>query len=298
MALAPALAIGGDAAGFTSASFCVHHPLPSPSVTYFQAVLLGLVQGVTEFLPISSSAHLILTSHWLGWEDQGLAFDMAVHLGSMVAVVAYLRSDLAELARSLVAGRDGKAADRGRRLALLLAVATIPVAVAGWFGRDFVATSLRLPLVIAVTSIGLGLALFAADRLARRFRSLESLTTVDALVIGAAQALALVPGTSRAGVTMTAGLALGLERTAAARFSFLLALPVSTLVAARQAFDLAGSGPHPASAGHMAVGFLVAAVSAYAAMGALIAWVRKRDFSVFVVYRVLLGFVILAALAA
>ena len=192
-------------------------------MTLLQAIVLALIQGVTEFLPISSEAHLILVPWVLGWEDQGLAFDIAVNTGTLLAVMAYFRRDLAGVGRSLLHGlREEGIRVEGmpaRTLLLALLVGTLPAAAAGLLFHDWVAGPLRHPLVIAATSIFFGLVLLGADLGGGRRRELATLRMRHALWIGLAQALALVPGTSRAGITMTAALALAYTRPAAARFS-------------------------------------------------------------------------------
>jgi len=264
-----------------------------------RAVLLALVQGVTEFLPISSSAHLILVPYLFVWPDQGLAFDIATNTGTLLAVIVYFRRDLLDLARGLLRP-DGDTVEGmpPRRLLWALAIGTLPVAAAGLALSDWVGSAARDPLIIAATSIGFGLLLWAADRLGRRRRDLDSLSLADALLIGLAQALALVPGTSRSGATMTAALALGYRRPAAARFSFLLAIPVGLLATG---YDLLKVVLGEVPAGDllpMAVGLVVAAVSAYLVIGGLLAWLQRQTMTPFVVYRVLLGVVILAVAMA
>jgi undecaprenyl-diphosphatase len=272
-------------------------------MTYLQAVVLALVQGVTEFLPISSSAHLVLVPYLFDWPDQGLGFDVAVNTGTLLAVIVYLRRELAAVTRaglaSLAPRRAGEAGPRlnpEARLAWGIALATVPVAVAGLLAYDWVATAGRSPALIAATSIGFGLLLWWADRAAARRRELDSVTLGDAAFVGLAQALAIIPGTSRSGITITAGLARGLTREEAARFSFLLYVPVGVLAAAKEAWDFAAEGAPGGAVGPSLVGFAVAAVSAYLAIGALLAWVRRQSLTVFVVYRILLGLVILAVL--
>lgn len=266
-------------------------------MTVLQAIVLALIQGVTEFLPISSSAHLILVPWLLGWQDQGLAFDIAVNTGTLAAVMVYFRRDLAGLTRGLLQGLRGDLEVEGmpaRRMLWALVLGTVPVAVAGLLLHDLVAGPLRHPLVIAGTSIGFGLALLAADLGGRRVRDLGTLSLGHAVLIGLAQAVALVPGTSRAGITMTAALALAYTRPAAARFSFLLYIPVGFLAAGKDLVD-AVTGKLPAvSVPPMLVGFAVAAVSAYLVIWGLLAWLQSRSMTVFVVYRVLLGLGILA----
>ncbi len=260
------------------------------------ALLLGLVQGVTEFLPISSSAHLILTSYFLGWEDQGLYFDIAVHLGSMLAVFLYLRKDISSMVQAVVS-RDTPRTERRTQMTLVqaLAIGTVPVALAGALLSGFVATTGRAPVLIAMTSIVFGIVLLIADRKSGHERELETITWRDGLLIGMGQALALIPGTSRAGITMTVALALGYERAAAARFSFLLAIPVSILVAAKQLLDVGSGATSEMSAMAFLMGFVVSGVAAYLAIDFLIRWVKQQDYSLFVAYRVVLGLVILVS---
>lgn len=260
------------------------------------AVLLGLIQGITEFLPISSSAHLILTSYLLGWEDQGLQFDIALHLGSMVAVLVYLRRDLGAMIGSFRLP-ESRAVERRSQTALMQAtvIGTLPVAAAALPLTGFVASIGRHPVLIASTSIVFGIALLAADRRGSHERPLNAISWRDGLLIGLGEALALIPGTSRAGITMTVALALGFERAAAARFSFLLAIPVSVLIAGKQLWDLGSGAIGEIAPGLFATGFVVSGVSAYLAIGFLINWVKRQDYSLFAAYRVVLGVVILAS---
>ena len=256
-------------------------------------MVLGIVQGVTEFLPISSSAHLILTSQLLGWPDQGLGFDMAANTGSLVAVIVCFAGEWKRLLAGAVGGRGGD--PEARRLLAMLVVATLPVAVAGLLVQELVAAGGRQVGLIAATSIGFGLLLGWADRRRGGRGNLAGLGWLGAIAIGAAQALSLLPGTSRAGVTMTAGLALGLSRPAAVRFSFLLAAPVGLLVGAKNVLDLAASGLDGGP--EIVVGLVVSGVSAYFAIRWLLGWVRRRDLMGFVAYRVILGLVLLTHLA-
>jgi undecaprenyl-diphosphatase len=263
-------------------------------VTLLQAIVLALVQGVTEFLPISSTAHLVLTSYLLGWRDQGLAFDVAVNTATLLAVVAYFRRDLAGLAAGVRRGEGTVEGMPPRRLLAALAVGTVPVAVAGWALSDWFETAARDPQLIAVGSIVFALLLGAADLWGRRRRDLATLGLGDALVVGLAQALALVPGTSRAGITLTAALVLGFRRPEAARFSFLLAIPVGLLAAAWDGLKLLRGEIAAADLLPMAAAFAVAAVSAYLVIGWLLAWLQRHGVMPFVGYRVLLGLAILA----
>ncbi|MFP4614810.1 MAG: undecaprenyl-diphosphate phosphatase [Thiohalorhabdus sp.] len=262
-------------------------------MTYFQALILALIQGITEWLPISSSAHLILFPALAGWPDQGLAFDVAVHVGSLTAVLLYFRADLAAMARdwgrSLVIRRlEGEA-----RLAWAVLLGTIPVGLAGLAFKDVVEGAMRDPHVLAWALIGFGVVLWAADRWGRRVRTERQLTWKDVAFIGCAQALALIPGTSRSGITMTAGLALGWTREAAARFAFLLAIPVIVLAGGLDAVDIArGAAGQPLDL--LAVGFLASALSAYLCIWAFLAWIRRIGMGPFALYRIALGLLLLA----
>lgn len=271
-------------------------------MTPLQAVVLALVQAATEFLPVSSSGHLILLPRLLGWSDQGLEFDIATNTGTLLAIVAYFRADLARLARGLAAtlgcGRApaahaGPAPDRDRaadaRLAGTLLLATVPAGLAGILVEEWVATVARGWEVVAANAAVYGALLLAADRFGAKRRALGELSLRDGLLVGCAQALALVPGTSRSGVTMSAALALGYTRAAAARFSFLLAVPIGAAVAADQLLDLARGVPLGVPAGALALGIAVSALAGYAVIAFLLAWVRRRSLAAFAVYRLLLA---------
>lgn len=261
-------------------------------MTPLQAIVLALVQAATEFLPISSSGHLILLPRLLGWSDQGLEFDIATNTGTMIAVLAYFRRDVAGILRGFAAsfrrGGGGACAPEAR-LAWALVWGTIPAGLAGLLVKDWISTYGRDPRLIATTAIVYGLLLGLADRLGRRELPVGAVSRRRGLLIGCAQALALVPGTSRSGVTMTAALALGLTREAAARFAFLLAIPIGILVAAKQALDFARGEIVGLSASSVAIGIGVSAVAGYLVIAALLAWVRSRPLTVFVIYRLLLG---------
>lgn len=260
------------------------------------AAILALVQAITEFLPISSSGHLILLPRLLGWADQGLEFDIATNTGTLLAVIAYYRRELKDLIVGFVSGARVEGEDFvPRRLALQLAVGTIPAAVAGLLFHDSIATFARSPLLIAVNAAFFGLLMFAADRYGRRERGIADLSWGDVALIGFAQALALNPGTSRSGITMTAALFLGLARPAAARFSFLLAIPIGVLAAAHSALGTVLHGTPP-QVGWPAtwVGIAVSAVAGYLVIGWLLGWLRQRSLAVFAVYRVILAVLILA----
>jgi undecaprenyl-diphosphatase len=251
-------------------------------------LLLALLQGLTEFLPISSSAHLILLPRLLGWGDQGLAFDVAVHVGTLLAVMVYFRLELQRLIGAWSASCLNLRLDADARLAWLLLLATVPVAVSGLLLHDVVETYLRSPLVIAVTTIGFGVLLGLADRYGRQSRSEESLKVSDAIWIGFAQVLALLPGTSRSGITMTAALALGLSRSASARFSFLLSIPVILMAGGYESVKLLQQ-PGPVAWNEILLGTTVAALSAYLCIELFMRLIERIGMLPFVVYRILLG---------
>jgi undecaprenyl-diphosphatase len=261
------------------------------SMDFLQTAVLSLVQGITEFLPISSSAHLILVPVITGWQDQGLAFDVAVHAGTLVAVVVYFRGRLTEMATGLFRARFSTS-DREAKLAWAIVLATLPVALAGVVFKEFIETSLRLPSVIAASTIVFALVLWWSDRFSSKHRDEYSITWKDALIIGVAQAIALVPGTSRAGITMTAALFLGLNRTAAARFSFLLSIPTLFAAGVFVTGDLAASA-EPVEWSVLLTGFALSAISAYLSMHFFIRLVDRIGMLPFVIYRLALGALLL-----
>ena len=256
------------------------------------AIVLALVQGLTEFLPVSSSAHLILLPRLLGWADQGLAFDVAVHIGTLTAVIAYFRRDVMNLLSAWMQSCVSWQLDADARLAWLVVLGTIPVAVAGLLLHDFIESTLRSPVVIAVATIGFGLILGLADLRGRKIRTETSLRVTDVLWIGLAQALALIPGTSRSGITMTAALALGLTRSAAARFSFLLSVPVILMAGGYESLQLLQQA-EPVAWGSIVLGTVVAGVSAYLSIHFFMQLIEKVGMLPFVIYRLLLGVLLL-----
>ncbi len=259
---------------------------------FFQAVVLALVQGITEFLPISSSAHLILVPELLGWEDQGLAFDVAVHVGTLLAVVAFLKKEVKQVVPSWFAGWKGLSWDSHGKLGWLVVLATIPVGLVGLLAGDFIEANLRSAWVIAITTLVFGLLLGWADRSGdTNIKPVESLTWRDTLSVGAAQALALIPGTSRSGVTMTALLALGYSRVAAARFSFLMAVPAIALPGLLKANELVSQSTTVAW-DLITVGVAVSAITAFLCMRLFMHFVQQVGMLPFVIYRVLLSIAI------
>ncbi len=260
------------------------------------AVLLGLIQGLAEFLPISSSGHLLLTPLLFGWEDQSLAFDVAVHFGTLAAVAVYFRADVLKMLNSGSRTLLGGPLDAEARLAWGLILATIPAAIVGYVLRSVLDIEFSSPLLVAGNLIVFGLLLGWADRRGRGNRQVGELRWRDFLLVGVAQALALSPGTSRSGITMTAALALGLNRVAAARLSFLMALPVILLATVYELGKLILSGA-PAYWAEMAIGTAVAFVSGIVCIHFLLRLLQRYSFLPFVVYRLILGSVLVLLFA-
>ncbi len=268
----------------------------SDSLSLLQILVLAIVQGITEFLPISSSAHLVLVPALTGWADQGLAIDVALHIGSLLAVMLYFRRDMGALILGSTRAMTGRWTPDGR-LAFQLLMATVPVMLAGFFLQDAIAGGLRRPSVIAATTIGFGLLLWAADWKARHNAGdLQRLAWTVALVIGLAQVLALVPGVSRSGITMTAALFAGLSRTESARFSLLLSIPTTAAAGALGLVDLVKSGDAEL-VGNAVLSGLFAFVAAYVAIAWLMRFLRTSTFMPFVIYRLLLGALLIALIA-
>lgn len=253
----------------------------------FHILILAVVQGITEFLPISSSGHLVLTSRVLCWPDQGLTMDVAVHVGSLLAVMVYFWRDvwamIVGLGR-LVTGRGGPQT----RLLVNVVVATIPVMVVGFFAQDYITGFLRSVEVIAWATIGFGILLWIADRIGMTVWRIDHLGMPSALAIGLAQVLALIPGTSRSGITMTAARFIGLERSDAARFSLLLSIPTIIAAGGLTGFQVYQRGELFLSS-DLFVAAGLAFVTALIAIAAMMAWLKRAGFGPFVVYRILLG---------
>jgi len=262
-------------------------------VGYFQAVVLGVVQGLTEFLPVSSSAHLILARALLGWDaaELGLAFDVACHVGTLGAVVAYFRADLAGLARAvpgLFRGPVWPADAAGRRLRLI-AVGTVPVVVAGVLLAGAIEDTLRTPWVTVVTLVAVAVLFLLVERTGRATRAEEAVTPAAAFAIGVAQAAALVPGVSRSGATITTGMFLGLRREAAARFSFLLGVPAILAAAAHEGLPLLTSGMGAGQAWVFLIGMSTSGVVGYVAIKFLLKYLVSHTLAPFAWYRIALA---------
>ena len=260
-------------------------------MTYLQGVVLGVVQGLTEFLPVSSSGHLILVPHLVGWPDQGLAFDAVMHLGTLGALLAYFRKELS----ALVSG------ELSRRLVVLIAAATVPGAVAGVLLGKLIETRLRSTLVIAASTAAWALVMWAADRRAAPAPRapgdpLERIGWSQAITIGCAQALALVPGTSRSGITITTALLGGIDRATAARFSFLLGIPITAGAGALKLLHLVKAGLPPGDLGPLVAALAAAFASGWLAVWFLVTYLKRRSLTPFVIYRLLLALAIVGFL--
>ena len=261
-------------------------------MTLIQIIVLALVQGLTEFLPISSSAHLILVPVLSDWPDQGLAFDVAVHVGTLSAVVWYFRHEVIRMTNDWLRSCRQRQQVGESRLAWAVIWGTVPVVVAGLLLHDLVDTVLRSPLVIAWATIGFGLLLWLADVVGPQQRNEHRLAWRDVVVIGVAQALALIPGTSRSGITMTAGLFMGLTRQAAARFSFLLSIPTILLAGGYKGLKLLKE-PLMVDWLAMGVGIALSAVTAYVCIHLFLQLLERIGMFPFVLYRLVLGGVLL-----
>jgi len=259
-----------------------------------QITLLAVIQGFTEFLPISSSGHLILPSLLFGWEDQGLTFDVAVHVGSLAAVIYYFRQDLRELTLAWLRSLATRSNSAQSRLAWLIILATIPAGIAGLLLNDLVENYARAITVIASTSILFAVLLYWSDTIGSKNTELTAISWRSALVIGLAQMLALVPGTSRSGVTMTAALFCNLTRTAAARFSFLLSIPIILATGLLKGYELAGQGGASIEWLMLAYAVLVSGVVAYICIHYFLALIDRIGFMPFVIYRLALGVLLFA----
>jgi undecaprenyl-diphosphatase len=262
------------------------------------AIVLGIVQGLTEFLPISSSAHLIVIPWILGWEDGGLTFDVALHAGTLVAVVLFFFRDWVQIIAQgfgLRIGRDPALA-KNRSLLWLLAAGTIPGAIAGFLFEKQADAALRSPYIIATAAIVVGLIMWLADSSGRKQKDISHVSIVDALTIGFAQALAIIPGVSRSGVTISAGLFRNFDRSAAARFSFLLSTPIIAGACAKKFWDLhkheGGLPPDMHTA--FVAGIIASAITGCITIAFFLNFLRRRSLSLFVWYRIIFGIIVIA----
>lgn len=257
-----------------------------------QVVVLSIVQGVTEFLPVSSSAHLILVPVLLGWPDQGLAFDIAAHLGTLMAAIAYFRVELVTMCRDFLRSFQGYGMSAAARLLWAIGFATIPVGLCGLFLRKIVETYLRASLVIGFTTMVFGLLLWIADKWSKKNHALESLNWRDVILVGVSQALSLIPGVSRSGITLTAGLLSGLTREAAARFSFLLSIPVIFLAGGLESYKLISSDTI-IDWSSLGLGVMLSAMSGYICIHYFLKLLQTVGLMPFIIYRLCLGGILL-----
>lgn len=266
-------------------------------MSVLQAIVLGLVQGITEFLPISSTAHLRIAPALLGWPDPGAAFSAVIQLGTVAAVLIYFAKDIGRLGAAFFRSLRSRAPfeTEDSRLAWFVALGTVPVCVIGLLAKHQIETSLRSLYVIAFSMIGLAIVLFVAEKAARHRRTLADMTLKDGLVIGFWQALALIPGASRSGSTITGGLTLGLKREDAARYSFLLSIPATTLAGLFELRHYLHAEARPPVAATV-IATVVAFASGMAAIAGLLRYLRTRTTMVFVGYRVVLGVLLLVML--
>lgn len=258
----------------------------------FQAFVLAFLQGITEFLPVSSSGHLILVPKLLGWPDQGLAFDVMVHLGTLFAVLIYFRQDLQLIIRDTLSTLRGKAPTEYSRLGWNVVFATVPVGLIGFFYGDWIETNLRDPVIIAVGMLVFAVVLWWVDRNNRQTRDINAINWTDVFIIGCAQAIAIAPGVSRSGMTIVAALMRGLNRDAAARFSFLMAIPVIVLAGGLKGIELLQSEA-PVNWTVMLIGVTVSALVAYACIHWFLGFIRRFSMLPFALYLLALGLFIL-----
>ena len=268
-------------------------------MSIFEAVVLGIVQGITEFLPISSTAHLRIVPALLGWDDPGAAYSAVIQLGTVAAVLAYFRADIIKLTKGFFRGLIDKKpfGTEDSRLAWFVGLGTIPISVLGLLFKSKIETSARSLYVIAASLIVLAIVLFIVERVASHKRTLAELTLKDGIIIGLWQALALIPGSSRSGTTITGGLSLGLRREDAARYSFLLSIPATTLAGLLKLKDLLHDTARPSTMA-LVVGTVVSFVAGLAAIGGLLRFVKTRSMLVFVIYRIVVGVLLLVLLGA
>ncbi len=274
-------------------------------MTIVQAIILGIVQGLTEFLPISSSGHLLLVPWLFNWHfllenpDLNKTFDVALHLGTFVAVVLYFWREIGRLIRAWVRSISRRSlGEPEARLAWLLIVSTIPAALAGVLLEDFITNTLGKPWMIGVALIVFAGFMYLIDHVAKLDRDLEALTWLDALLIGVAQALALLPGVSRSGITMMVGLLVRLDRESAARYSFLMSIPVIGGAAAYKGLEVARNGLPSGTATPFIAGMVAAALSGIAAIWFTLAYLKRHNFNLFVVYRIVVGVGVLILVVA
>jgi len=260
----------------------------------FQSIIFGVIQGLTEFLPVSSTAHLILVPWFFGWQDPGLAFDVILHWGTLLGVLVYFWRDWIKLLRGAWRWASGVTPWKNNletKLLSFIIVASIPGAIFGYFLSEKAKGIFRNPLLIAATLLIFGFVILIADKLSRQ-RKLENISFIDSILIGISQAIAIIPGVSRSGATISAGLILGLDRVAAARFSFLLSVPIIFGAGLAESFHLLKTDLNT----NLIVGLVASAISGFFAIWFLIKYVERKNYKFFVWYRIILAFVILIAI--
>lgn len=261
-------------------------------MTIYEIIILAIIQGITEFLPISSSAHLLLPAELLGWRSQGLAFDVAVHVGSLLAVLIYLRREISDMTIDFFRFGFTKQQTENSRLAWWVIVGTLPIILIGFLLKDWIELNARTALVMAVTTIGFGLLLWYADATAKLTNKMTQMRIGQAVIIGIAQILALIPGTSRSGITMTASLMLGFDRESAARFSFLLSIPAILGAGLLSTLDLLQEAD-AVDWTALLYGAAFSFVSAYLCIYLFLNWISRIGMLPFVIYRLILGAILL-----
>lgn len=270
----------------------------SNSMSLLHAIILGIIQGLTEFLPISSSAHLIVVPWLFGWDDGGLTFDVALHAGTLVAVLLFFFRDWIQILAQgfgLRIGRD-PALQKNRGLLWLLVLGTIPGALAGFLFEKQADAALRSPYIIGIASIAMGLVLSLSDSFGRKQKDISHVSAIDSVIIGISQGLAIIPGVSRSGITITTGLLRNLDRAAAARFSFLLSTPIILGACAKKFWDLHKhqGGLAADSQTTFIAGIIASAITGCIAIAFLLNFLRRNSLSVFVWYRILFGIIVIA----
>ena len=262
-------------------------------IDLFQVVLLSIIQGVTEFLPISSSAHLILVPQWLNQADQGIAFDIAVHMGSLIAVIAYFFKDIISITQAGIKHIIFRKLTNEAKLFWFVGIGTIPVGLSGLLFKNFISAHLRSAMVIAISTIVFAMLLWWAEKQAKLACNEKQINLKQVCLIGCAQALALIPGTSRSGITMTAGLFAGLTKASAARFSFLLAIPVIILAMLLEFIEAIHNNMTVVYDQHLLLAFAISAVTALSCIHIFLKLLDKIGFMPFIIYRLILGSVLL-----
>ncbi len=268
-------------------------------MNYIYSIILGIIQGLTEFLPISSSGHLFIAHQWLGFDlADNLSFDVALHCGTLLALVVFFYRDIIRLVKALFASlcRPCLKTDPDQKLVWLLIIGTIPAAIAGYFGEAWLEKTFHHTWSVATMLILVGVLMLIVEKYARRRADLHAVNLKQTLVIGCTQALALIPGVSRSGITIIAGMGQGLKREAAARFSFLLAIPIVTGAAAKKIFDLIQTNPTAAQIDIYLLGALAAALSGWLAVKLLLKFLARYPLNVFAYYRFVLGLILLLTL--